>query len=409
MVDYRPLGDEHRDAFFEYTTYAFSPDTGPVEYDPEEHDSERVRMGAQRGLFTDDDDRPRCLCAHYWFDALVRGEPHPAPGLSAVATPPEYRRTGYIEQLLTHSLEEYRSRESRFSLLWPFRTRFYRQFGWETCSSYQLYTCEPEALSFARKARNESESSENEETCYRQVDPDEYERLVPVYEEFSDRYTLSISRDEQWWRHRVFSSWTTDPYVYAYEREGEVRGYLVYSIEGEWSDRTMRVWELVFADNDALLALCGYCANHDSQVSEVAFSLPTDVDFLTVVPEPEDVECEQKVGAMARIVDVSETLSALQYPAVDAAVTLRVEDSFADWNDRTYRLVVDDGVATCEPVSAGREADVTLDVGALTQLAVGYRSVHELERSNRIERVDDGLSTLDRLFPSEQTFVGTRF
>ena len=409
MVEYRPLEDAHRDAFFEYTTYAFSPDTGPVEYDPEEHDNERLRMGAQRGLFTDDDDRPRCLCAHYWFDALVRGERHPAPGLSAVATPPEYRRTGYIEQLLAHSLEEYRSRESRFSLLWPFRTRFYRQFGWETCSASRSYTCEPDALSFARGWGGESESSEDEDGRYRQLDADEYERLVPVYEEFSDRYALSIGRDEQWWRHRVFSSWTTDPYVYTYERDGDARGYLVYSIEGEWGDRTMRVWELVFADHDALFALCAYCANHDSQVSEVTFSLPTDVDLLTLVPDPEDVECERNVGAMARIVDVSETLSALQYPAVDAAVTLTVEDSFADWNDGTYRLVVDDGLATCETVSDGRDADVVLDVGALTQLAVGYRSARHLERSNQIETEADSLATLERLFPSEQTFVGTRF
>jgi len=134
MVEYRPLGEDYRDAFAEYTGYGFAPERGPVEYDPEEHDHERMELGDRRGLFPDDGDDPLCVCVHHWFDALVRGERHPSPRLSFVATPPEHRRQGHIEQLLARSLAEYRDRGERFSLLWPFRYRFYRQFGWETCS-----------------------------------------------------------------------------------------------------------------------------------------------------------------------------------------------------------------------------------------------------------------------------------
>lgn len=405
MVEYRPLDDDHRDVFFEYTKYAFSPDSGPVAYDPEEHDSERAELGARRGLFADEaapGDPPLCICAHHWFDALVRGERHPAPGLSAVATPPEHRRAGHVERLLKASLEEYRSRGDTFSLLWPFRYRFYRQFGWETCSAHRVYACEPTALSFARDALSDAGG-------YRQLDADDYEAIAPVYEEFSSRYALSVDRDEDWWRYRVFESWTTDPYVYAWERDGEVRGYLTYSIEGDWGDRTMRVGDCVFLDHEALLALCAYCSNHDSQVSEVKIRLPADIDLLDLVPAPDDVDCKVETGAMARPVDVAEALSTVQYPAVDARVTLAVADPLVDWNDGAFRLVVADGTATCEPISGTPEPDVTLDVGTLTQLVVGYRSAGELERTNRLTAPAEAVQMLEELYPPEPTFLGTEF
>jgi len=403
MVEYRPLDEEHRDTFAEYTGYGFAPERGPVEYDPEEHDHERMELGDRRGLFADGDDAdPLSVCVHHWFDASVRGERHPAPGLSFVATPPEHRRQGYIEQLLARSLAEYRDRGERFSLLWPFRYRFYRQFGWETCSSHHAYTCEPGALSFARDRLDDAGQ-------FRQVSDGKYEPLASVYEAFSERYAISIGRDGEWWQKRVFTGWEEDPYVYAWERDGEVRAYVVYFVEGSWGDRTMRVRDFVFTDHEGLLALCGYVANHDSQLSEVEFGLPTDVDLLALAPDPEDLDCEREPGAMARVVDAAETLPALQYPPVDCTVTIAVDDPLVDWHDAPLRLAVEDGVATCERRPGESDVDLTIDVGTLTQIVVGYRSAGELDRHGILDAPDDVVGTLDRLYPSERTYLGTGF
>lgn len=412
MVEYRPLGDEHRDVFSEYVGYAFVPESGPTEYDPDEHETPRMQLGDRRGLFDGAADEPLCVCAHHWFEALVRDEFHPSPGLSFVATPPENRREGYVGRLLERSLREYRRRGDRFSLLWPFRYRFYRQFGWETCAASRSYSCEPVALSFAR---DELDGAGR----YRPVTADEYGTVAPVYEAYSRRYALSVGRDEEWWRDYTFTGWETDPYVYAWERNGEVRAYLVYTIEGEWGDRTMRVRDLAFVDHEALLALCAYCADHDSQVSEVRFGLPTDVPFLDLVPDPEEVDCELKAGAMARLVDVPAVLSVLRYPAVDAgggaSLRLSVEDPLAGWNDGTFRLEVENGTATCEPVDRETTCDsvddptVRLDVGHLTQLVVGHRSARDLARLGRLDVPAETLDTLEALFPREPTYLGTGF
>ena len=405
MVEYRPLGNEADETFWRYGAYAFSPESGPVEFDPEPDELARIRMGDRRGVFPEDaaeEEQPRCVCVHYWFNALIRDEWHPAPGLSAVASPPEYRRSGYAKQLLAHALQEYRTRDEQISLLWPFRHGFYQQYGWATCSVHHRYTCEPEALAFAR-------AEPNGPGRYRALEADNVEGVSAVYDTFIERYALSIGRDEQWWRQHILSTWESDPFVYVWERDGKPRGYLVYTMEGTEGDRTMEVVDMAFKAYEALLALVAFCANHDSQVTEVRFTLPTDIRLLDLAPEPEKITCERKTGAMARIVDVETTLAALEYPAIDAHLTLSVTDPLVEWNDRAFALAIESGEATCQPISGNGVRDVSLDVGTLTQLVVGYRSAEELSRAGQLDASRKVVETLDRIWPPTQTYLGTVF
>lgn len=429
MVDYRPLDEGHQDVYLAYTGYAFAPEIDSDPGDPDDATAERLKMGEHRGLFADDagaDDSPVCVCTHFPFQALIRGERHAAPGLSAVATPPEHRRQGYVRALLSAALDEYRTRDDRVSILWPFRHEFYHKYGWATCSMEHTYRCDPDALAFARERVGEPGQ-------YRRVDTDEYDLLATVYDEFTSGYTLSVHRDEQWWKLRTFTSWQTDPYVTVWERDGHPRAYLTYAIDREQEERTMTVRDLAFLDFEALLAICQYLANHDSQVSTVTFTLPPDVDLLDSMPDPEEMTCERLTGAMARIVDVEQTLSALAYPSVDETVSIEVEDPLVEWNDGVFHLTVRDGRADCERMSgvsetdadsiadfdadsnvdsdsrAAADTDCRLDIGTLTQLVVGYRSAAELERSCRLSVDSDTLSRLNRIFPPEQTYLQTGF
>ena len=112
---------------------------------------------------------------------------------------------------------------------------------------------------------------------------------------------------------------------------------------------------------------------------------------------------------MARVVDAAEALLALQYPPVDGAVTIAVDDPLVDWHDAPLRLAVEDGAATCERCPGEDDVDLTVDVGTLTQLAVGYRSAGDLRRHGILEAPDGVVGTLDRLFPGERTHLGTGF
>ncbi|WP_247000431.1 GNAT family N-acetyltransferase [Halosolutus gelatinilyticus] len=412
MVDYRPIPDE-RDVFHEYRYYAFAPETGVPAYDPEEHDTPRSTLGARRGLYERaGDDRPRCVCRHYWLEASVRGEPHAAAGLASVATPPEYRRRGYVRQLLAHSFAEYRDHGIRVSVLWPFRYRFYRRYGWDTANWIVTHECDPDVLSFAADRLG----SPRDRGRFRPVTGDAYEAIEPVYEAHADRYALALERDADWWRHRVFGGHDVDPFVYAYERDGEPRGYVRYAIDDGDDGPIMDVTELAFVDHDAFLALLSFCADHDSQVDRVRLQLPASVPLRAVASDPDEIETTVETGPMVRLVDVESTLAALSYPDVDETVTIGVEDPLVGWNEGTYRLAVSGGTATCERVpetidaDAADEPDAALDVGALSQLAVGTRSAPDLHRTGQLDvSGDDAVAAIDACFPETDVYLGEFF
>ncbi|WP_440765375.1 GNAT family N-acetyltransferase [Natronorubrum sp. DTA7] len=408
MADYRPIPDE-RDVFHEYRSYAFRPELGVPAYDPDEHEEPRDTLGSRRGLYATaaaDNANPRCVCRHYWLESRVRGDTHRTAGLASVATPPEYRRRGHVRQLLAHSLAEYREHDVRFSVLWPFQYRFYRQYGWDTSSRIVTHECDPETLSFAADA---TDGAGADSTVFRRLEADDSDRLESAYETHRERYGLALERDETWWRHRVFGGHDRDPFVYAFERDGRVAGYLVYTIDGETGDRTLSVSELVATDHDAVLALLSFCYDHDSQVQRVRLRAPADVPIRDIARDPDEIDTTVTDGPMVRIVDVEETLSELSYPNCEADLTIGVEDSLTDWNDAAFRLEVEDGRGECEPVAAD-DPDVRLDIGALSQLVVGFRSARALEQTGRLEATGStALETLSTLFPETETYHGDRY
>lgn len=367
MVTYRPIPDDRLDEFRSYTSYAFIPETGP--YDPDEELPASARMGEPRGLFADDE--LRSGCKQHFFDLRVADQFVPAAGLAAVATPPEHRRKGLVRALLRESLAEYRDREVAVSVLWPFEHPFYAQFGWRIAEQRAVHECDPDALGFAR---------DHASGRFHRIETDEWERLVPAYEAHGGSYNLTLDRSEEWWRYRILQDWETDPYAYAWERDGEIRGYLVYDVQKD-QNRHLRVREHAFTDHEARLNLLRFLADHDSQVSTVQFTTPIDERAVDLVSDPADISIEVTAGPMVRLVDVERTFETATYPAdASADAVISVADPLAAWNDATFRIAVEAGRASVERVEAA-DPDATIDVGTLSQLYVGYRSVDDAVRT----------------------------
>lgn len=408
-MEYRELAADD-DRFHEFARYAFQPESGP--FDPESFDSDDTPgpAGGRRGLFDGDD--LLAICCHYWFDVDVRGTSLSAPGLSAVATPPEYRRDGNVRRLLEASLEEYRDRGDAFSLLWPFEAPFYAQYGWATTNRMANYDVDPAALEFATEATGKADA----EYTYRQVDADEWAVLDEI-DAACWTQTLAVDRGEAFWRHRMFQSWDTDPYVYLVERDDDPVAYVLYYVRDGDDGKRLGVAYHAAVDHEAELALLSFCHVHDSQVETVRLKAPLDWDLAFRLEDPGAVETEVRAGGMARVVDARDALEAVPVRPVTADLVLDVVDPLVDWHDDPIRVNASDGTVTCSTVSApaeggrvdsvggadaGRAAaavDVTLGVGDLTQVLLGTRTASELARTGEIEGAASAIETLDALYP----------
>ena len=410
-LDYRPFPEERDDEFSAFMRYAFSPEEGP--YDPEE-DDDREHLADYRGLF--DGDEPVAVCGHHDFTLRIRGRDRDAAGLSAVASPPEHRRQGHIERLLRESVTEYRGDGVRFSVLWPFEHPFYRRYGWATVNRYRWVKTPPEQLAFAAEASDRGDEAGE----FRRLDEDDYDAAADLLAATAERYDFTLARTEPWWRERTLRGWKTDPYVYGFERDGDLQALLSYTFEerDDGDGRAMVVSDAAVADPADWDLVFRFCRDHDSQVERVRLRLPADVSLLDRVDDPREVTEEVRAGPMFRLVDVPAALAALDPdPDLETAFALAVDDPLVDWHERPVRVAVADGAVDAErvdpDVTGSVDADVSAGIGALSQLYAGYRDVDDLRAHAVLDLADgapDGLAAdLAALFPPRRTFLREGF
>lgn len=393
----RELDADHRVAFQETVDYAFEPEHGPTRYDAPGDTPDR--LGEKLGVFENGD--IRSVCTHYDFVARVRDDWLPIAGLASVSTPPEHRRQGLIRSLIVSSLNRWRT-EFPIAALWPMNHAYYRQFGWAMANKAVHYTCRPSDLAFAR-----GESTGQ----MRRLSPDDWQQLQAVHEAHGRDRGLTLQRDEEWWRDRIFQAIHGDiRYVYALDRKGqaEIDGYIAYRINSTGNSLCLNVDDLAFRDHDSYVRLLEFLANHDSQVETVRLPQEEETSLLDLVTNPDAIECTVSPGPQVRLVNVRQALSTISYPS-DAQLTvlLDITDTHAPWNDRVFEFVVRDGAGECRPVdNAGSdEACVTTNISTLSQLFVGYHSATEAHRYANLDAPECLIADLHSVFPPQTVYL----
>jgi predicted acetyltransferase len=392
-MDYRPL-DPDDARFLRFVHDAFSPQSGP---DLPDSDELPENIFAPRGLF--DGEELVTVCAHYPLQMNLRGVTEPVTAISAVATPPEFRRRGHVRRILTDLAEEGRGEGIGFSALWPFKYAFYRKLGWVAGSRFHTYELPPAQL---RGLDIEPAGQ------WERAEADDWAALQAVTRAHTGDRTLYVERTEEWWRHDVFESWGTDPYVFLWRDDaGEPSAYVVYRVSkiGEGRDRELSALDVAARDHAATEQVLDFLGNHDSQVVSVEFHLPDDIDLLDRVEDPRAVTYRVKPGPMVRVEDPT-AIARLPLGPVSDRLVFAVEDPLGVAAG-TYALTVDDGRATCEP--SDEAPDLTIEVGALSQLVVGYRRATDLVRAGDLDASTDLAARLDALFPPERTYLREGF
>jgi predicted acetyltransferase len=390
MTTFRAVPDADGRRYREILRYAFAPQEGPLIDDPEE----RRPSGPfdRYGVYADGE--LVSTCKLYELDAWIRDGYGPIGGLGAVATPPEHRRNGYIRELCRGALAEFEHRGAGLVTLWPFRTSFYANLGWATANRVTGYECPPAAL-----------PAHDAEGTMRQLTVEEWEQLQPAERAHGEGLALSLRRSERWWRERTLTNWTggTEPYIYAYERDGEVAGYLTYSVTDD-EHETLSVEVLAYADEEAYRALLSFLGTHGAQIERVAFARPEGADLFSRVDEPGRVDCEVSPGPMVRLTSV-DALELYTLPGT-LDCTLAVTDPLAE-RETTARLTIEDGDVSVTEMSDSASADASVDIGTLTQLVVGTHGVADAMRVGGLDVGTDGVvGELESVFTPQAVYHG---
>ncbi|VAW05580.1 hypothetical protein MNBD_ACTINO02-2628, partial [hydrothermal vent metagenome] len=96
-----------------------------------------------------------------------------------------------------------------------------------------------------------------------------------------------------------------------------------------------------------------------------------------------------------RLVDLKAALEARRYE-MDGAIVIAVIDDQLDQNNGTWRIDVNDGVATVEPSNA--TPDLTLPIAVLASLYMGGRRLSSIVEPRVVGSNVDSVARLDVLF-----------
>jgi len=183
----------------------------------------------------------------------------------------------------------------------------------------------------------------------------------------------------------------------------------VYTVADD-ANNTLSVSNFAAVDEEARRALFAFLGHHGAQIERVTLQLPPDTDLFHRVDDPGAVDCTVEAGPMVRLTDV-DYLERLDWPGGDLDCTLSVNDPLLDRNDGLFRLSVNGGTATVDPLPASdSKADVAVDIATLSQLAVGTHGVDAAERLAGLEMFDDSVrGPLADVFQPESVYLGEFF
>ncbi|MED3485963.1 GNAT family N-acetyltransferase [Bacillus toyonensis] len=320
------------------------------------------------------------------FHIYIGKETFKMGGVAGVATYPEYRRSGYVKELLQHSLQTMKKDGYTVSMLHPFSVSFYRKYGWELCAD--LLVCHMTKSDLVMKKKvNGTVKRFNKENH-----PEEVEKL---YETFAERVSGMLVREKNWWLQVVYDDLALAIY---YDENKTAAGYMLYKIE----NYKMTVEEFVPLHNEARNGLWNFICQHDSMIKELEMTVSENEPLLYTLQEPR-VKTEVKPYFMGRIVDVEQFLKQYEFNwnDVQQEVILHITDSFAPWNNVVVRLANHELTIVEEATEKG----IKLDINALSTIMFGYKRPLELNELELISGSEEAMRSFENLVPVRKPFI----
>ncbi|EOO34576.1 acetyltransferase [Bacillus cereus VD133] len=321
------------------------------------------------------------------FHIYIGKEKYKMGGVAGVATYPEYRRSGYVKELLQHSLQTMKRDGYTVSMLHPFAVSFYRKYGWELCAN--LLVCHMTKSDLVRKKQvNGTVKRFNKENH-----PEEVEKL---YETFAARFSGMLVRDKKWWLQAVYDDLTLAIY---YDENKTAAGYMLYKIE----NNKMTVEEFVPLHNEARNGLWNFICQHDSMIKDLEMTVSENEPLLYTLQEPR-VKAEIKPYFMGRIVDVEQFFKQyeLNWNNVQQELILHITDSFAPWNNVSVRLANHEiTIIKKETIDKG----IRLDINALSTIVFGYKRPLQLNELELISGSEEEIQAFENIVPVRKAFI----
>ncbi|SFC46166.1 Predicted acetyltransferase [Bacillus sp. OV322] len=305
-------------------------------------------------------------------------------GLAGVATYPEYRRQGYVNELLRFILVKMYSEGYALSMLHPFSVPFYRKYGWELFSNRLTITLSKGDLVRKKQAAGKIK---------RYTKDSHPQEIEHIYNQYAKQHPGMLVRSTSWWLQSVYD---TKHAAVFYDTRNNPLGYLLYRI----GEHKMTVSEFVPLTPEARIGLWNYICQHDSMVDSVSITAHEREPLFHILPEPR-VPAKLTPYFMARIIHAEAFLK--QYPfnwsSGPKEIALHLKDTILDGNQKSF-VIKKDNIET----QSGDMEGISLSINELTAILLGYKTPVELFDAGLVSGSQQTVQDFQDLLPDYTPF-----
>jgi predicted acetyltransferase len=317
----------------------------------------------------------------------IRGNIVDMGGISSVASAPEYRRQGYVRQIMDAHFVEMNRLDQHVSVVYPFKPEFYERMG------YAIIAINVNIELPINKLRSYKQQIE-----YERLDRLEggihlrnfhRKEIVPKYHGMIDRSDSRWTRKDEKAPGVIMLARINDELVAA--GAYTISGYGGLMESGEY------FWTSVRGREAAL----GWAARHVDQVKTFRLHLPPRENTGYWLDDFRGrIQMNETSGfAMGRIINL-EVLNGLPVPVGSTKNSIRIVDEQCQWNNKTIQLSEIDGRLVVEDT-----ADKGEQVSIQAVAAAVYGAVGPGELVNKGWATEDGEKILLDFFPPYEAYV----
>lgn len=388
--------------------FEFSMDKTPIEErlrkikeNPQSH-TEKYAL-SRFAAFTDEGDMMGSIGA-FPYTVNFDGNEMGMSGIGGVSTLPEYRRGGAIRACFEAALADMKENHIAFSFLFPFSTVYYRQFGYELAPQIAEWKINFKAISSFPEVKG---------GCHLYRPGESLDDYLKVYREFSEKYNLSIVREEIDFKSFTQNPAETNRYLYLYRNEaGEAKGYMSFFKEYVNQDRIMncaaqfRNVEFCFSDIEGLKGLLNFTKAFAADYDTLLLALPDSFPLQLYLGEANFVTRNTYFRGMIRVVDVHSVLQNAKY-LFHGEIKIGITDPLAPWNNGCFHVIFEDGAAiSVEKVE--EEPQIAMGIGDFSRLIAGCYGVNEIELFPNVSIFDPTLE-ISQIFYRKKNWFGDFF
>ncbi|WP_052666369.1 GNAT family N-acetyltransferase [Nitriliruptor alkaliphilus] len=319
----------------------------------------------------------------------------PCAGITLVSVRADQRRRGLLTRMMGSLLDDASERGEPLAALWASEAPIYGRFGFGPAAPTLN-------LEIERAVRFRTEGPVEDVVLVDRADAGS--AFPALYEAARRTRPGTMGRSDGWWRRELDDP--DDRREGAGEKRYALlpgRGYATYRLRAGWGagvpDGTVEVLDLVTLDGVANAALWRFVIDTDLSVRTRAGRRPVDDPLLVSVTDPARLHAGHDWPLQLRLVDLPRALTSRGY-RVDDTLVLGVHDAFRPANQGTWRLVVEGGVATCEPTDG--PADLELDIATLGAVFLGGQRTTTFAAAGQVTAPDRSApARLDRLMAAD--------